>query len=288
MVNTGQSIPLFTYLGSAQQDELTRLLERMETAMEASVPLSARRIMSHVLIELFQNVSNYYRGNSMSDPVYVELEITGGDLVLNVKSTLLPEDSEKVRDRFQSVVDLSALEAKKMSMQVAAKPIQGISPGIGLLHVRSLAGENFQYAIEEENQLYALTIQTSLKMVAKIEFEATPDTPHVILDPHKGEIIIHGKSYSQNTIGFYEPVKEWISEYKDAPGKQTTLELKFDYYNSFTFKIIVEIIQMLASSMEGRKSLAIRWFYKEGDEDMMEQGKDISELLDIKIELIAY
>lgn len=288
MVKTSQSIQLFTYLGSARQDELTRLLERMETAMEASVPVSSRRIMSHVLIELFQNVSNYYRSNSMSDPVYVELEISGGDLVLNVKSTLLPEHCDKVRERILSVIELDPKEAKKLSMEIAARPIRGVSPGIGLLHVRSLAGENFVYTIEEEDQLFALTLQISLKMVARLEFDPTPDTPSVILDPHKGEIVIHGKSYSQNTIGFYEPVKEWISEYVETPANKTVLELKFDYYNSFTFKIIVEIIQMLSASKEGRKSLVIRWYYKEGDEDMMEQGKDIAELLDVKMELISY
>ena len=43
------------------------------------------------------------------------------------------------------------------------------------------------------------------------------DTPSVILDKEQGLFEIGHRSLPENAIAFYEPILNWLNEYKSAP-----------------------------------------------------------------------
>ena len=78
-----------------------------------------------------------------------------------------------------------------------------------------------------------------------IEFESTQYTPQIRLIADKGIISISGKSYPENSYGFYQPVVAWISKYFAAGGhKKTIVNLEIIYFNSGSSKVLYDLFDI--------------------------------------------
>ena len=122
----------------------------------------------------------------------------------------------------------------------------------------------------------------------QVEITGTQRTPHTILNEPNGEIIFRGHSLPENTGDFYNPIKDWIKNYLETAPETTTLSFDLEYFNSSSFKLLLEIIDIISRLKIKGKNLHTTWYYKEGDDDMFESGKQLEELLDIKFEFIVY
>ena len=111
----------------------------------------------------------------------------------------------------------------------------------------------------------------------------THNTPEVILSP-EGIIKIKGRALMVNNTEVPKQIKNWIDAYLSNPAETTDVIIAFEYLNSFSATIIVSILRKISESILLPKKLAIRWYYEEDDEDMLELGKYISEICDIPIE----
>jgi len=127
-----------------------------------------------------------------------------------------------------------------------------------------------------------------IKGKEQIEVEGTDRTPHTVLNQPKGEIIFRGHSLPEDTGAFYNPIKEWIKNYIDNAPETTHLSFDLEYFNSSSFKLLLEIINVISRLKIKEKELKTTWYYKEGDDDMFESGKQLEDLLDIKFEYIIY
>ena len=106
--------------------------------------------------------------------------------------------------------------------------------------------------------------------------EATVDTPCVILDTQNNRFEISGKSYPEDTKEFYGPVLQWIDEYILSPNPETTFVIKLKYFNSSSYKPLFDILTKLETIKNNK--VTIQWYYKNGDSDMLESGKEFAEL----------
>ena len=127
-----------------------------------------------------------------------------------------------------------------------------------------------------------------IKGKEQIEVEGTDRTPHTVLNQPKGEIIFRGHSLPEDTGAFYNPIKEWMKNYIDNAPETTHLSFDLEYFNSSSFKLLLEIINVISRLKIKEKELKTTWYYKEGDDDMFESGKQLEDLLDIKFEYIIY
>lgn len=114
----------------------------------------------------------------------------------------------------------------------------------------------------------------------------TPTTPEVILDP-EGIIKIKGRALSVNGNDFPEQMMNGIDDYLRNPPDTTDVIIAFEYLNSFSAKVIVSILKKLSQAIRQPKKLAIRWYYEEDDDDMLDTGKYISGIYRIPIEFIV-
>ncbi len=126
-------------------------------------------------------------------------------------------------------------------------------------------------------------------MLDKLIIKEGFDTPKINFDPISGELWIEGKSYPPNVTEFYDPVLNWLNEYFKQPASQTTLNLKLDYFNTASSKIIMDLLYQLEEKYK-RDNLNIKviWHYPEDDEDIYETGQEYSELVDLPFELKSY
>ncbi|MGC9471302.1 MAG: DUF1987 domain-containing protein [Bacteroidales bacterium] len=119
------------------------------------------------------------------------------------------------------------------------------------------------------------------------KLESTKRTPEIILDP-TGAISFSGRSITENAVEFFEPVKNWVEGYLQDPQPETVVNIKLEYFNSSSARMILDILQKLLNVGKNGSRLVINWYYEEGDDDILERGEYYASILDINFNFIEY
>ena len=121
-----------------------------------------------------------------------------------------------------------------------------------------------------------------------LRIEATDDSPQVLLDQEDKQFEISGKSLPEDVVDFYQPVMDWLNEYRKKPNARTEFNLKMIYFNTASSKQIMDILMIFEEMVEEGQEVVIRWHSMQSDEDMQEAGKEYEEMLDIPFEHLSY
>ena len=119
----------------------------------------------------------------------------------------------------------------------------------------------------------------------RFEFQPTPKTPYVLLDP-AGKIQFRGRSIPEDVSIFYDQVLDWIKEYSKRPATITEVQVEMEYLNSGTSKYILKILKVIKDIDSNGFDLKINWIYEEGDDDILERGEYYASILDLKINFV--
>ena len=104
---------------------------------------------------------------------------------------------------------------------------------------------------------------------------ATDTTPLLDFDAKVGEFVVEGKSIPSDAESFYGPLLDWLKEY-------------VDYFNISSSKRILFIFYKLNELVEAGKTVNIKWYFHEGEDDMHEVGQDFAFMVNIPFEFIEY
>jgi SiaC family regulatory phosphoprotein len=118
-----------------------------------------------------------------------------------------------------------------------------------------------------------------------IRIEAKEDTPEVIIDHTAARLSISGRSLPEDVANFYKPVLDWLSAAKENPLSGLVIEVKLEYFNTASSKILLDIFLMAEDFMPDSQ---IVWHYDSEDDDMKEAGEEYQELVSIQFDLLAY
>ena len=110
--------------------------------------------------------------------------------------------------------------------------------------------------------------------------EPTDETAKVLLDKEKGLFEFTGRSLPEDSAEFFEPILEWVKEYRKDRNPATEVIFKLDYFNTACSKFIQDILALL----EGVSGAKVVWYYVEDDESMEEAGNEFSEFVHIPFE----
>lgn len=130
----------------------------------------------------------------------------------------------------------------------------------------------------------ASTTRSSQYVASVLQVQPTKTTPTVKLDPSTGVLELSGVSIPENVSTFYAPILEWLRAYIQNPAERTTLKFSFDYFNTATSKVFMELITELESIHDGASPCVIEWHYRENDPDMLEAGEDYALITRIPFE----
>lgn len=121
-----------------------------------------------------------------------------------------------------------------------------------------------------------------------INITGTSDTPTIKLDVGENRFEISGKSFPADVGVFYSPIIEWLTKYAENPLQKTVFELKMDYFNTASSKVILDILYKLEDLHNDGHEVLIKWYYPDDDEDMLETGEEYDEIVEVPFELIEY
>jgi hypothetical protein len=134
-------------------------------------------------------------------------------------------------------------------------------------------------------------------MAEKIYREATNYTPKVNIDPVKQKFEFEGVSRPEDTYEFYEPILSWVEEYVNSKLQEyeehkllnETFIVIFDfkYMNSSSSKYIFQIISNFKKLYNKRLNLNIFWYYDDIDDQILEDGEDFSEIINVPFKFSA-
>ena len=120
-----------------------------------------------------------------------------------------------------------------------------------------------------------------------IYLNKTKKTPLIHLSLEENIFQIKGPSFSEDIIEIYAPVIEWIDKKMPKLEKEMICEFYFTVLNSASHKKIFQILIKLNSLLDDGKKINVKWYYDEDDEDIMEMGEDLIELINLPFELIS-
>jgi hypothetical protein len=126
--------------------------------------------------------------------------------------------------------------------------------------------------------------------------EPTEFTPKIYFDPENSLFEISGFSRPENVIGFYRPILKWLEEYNDMVLSQNTnfkkslltLNLKMTYFNSASSKFLLDVLLEFMKFMSKGNKIEVNWYYEDGDDEILESGEEISDMLGYNFNFIPY
>lgn len=129
-----------------------------------------------------------------------------------------------------------------------------------------------------------------------LNIEPTEFTPRVFFDPENSLFEISGFSRPENVIGFYRPILKWLEEYHEQVLSQNlnfeksllTLNLKMTYFNSASSKFLLDVLLEFMKFMSKGNKIEVNWYYEEGDDEILESGEEIADMLGYTFNFIPY
>jgi len=122
----------------------------------------------------------------------------------------------------------------------------------------------------------------------KIFLKGTSETPEVALDKTNGTIKLSGRSLPEDARSFYKNIVYWLNKYAEDPKQGTHAVFVFEYFNTASSKMILELLDILKEIEAKDENLKIDWHYMEDDDDMLEAGEDFAEIAYLTFNYISY
>ena len=114
--------------------------------------------------------------------------------------------------------------------------------------------------------------------------EATKMTPQIELDPDKKVYSLTGNSRPENPMQFYKPMFEWLNAYFESATEKMNFEVRMDYFNTSTSKILLDLFELFEKFAES-KDIHVIWYYQSDDEEMQEAGEELLDLVELSHEI---
>jgi hypothetical protein len=121
-----------------------------------------------------------------------------------------------------------------------------------------------------------------------LRIEQTDDSPEVVLDQQNNQFEISGKSLPEDVVDFYQPVLDWLGDYRSDPNPRTEFSFKLIYFNTASSKLILDILMIFEEMVEEGQDILIKWVSLKSDEDMQEAGREYEEMIDVPFEHVTY
>jgi len=129
----------------------------------------------------------------------------------------------------------------------------------------------------------------------KIRLEATEKSPGIFFDPQDKTFEMEGNSRPENVRDFFIPVIEKLRKNLDefmnreealTPEHPLKCTFKLEYFNSSSAKFISDMLVIIGNYNKKGLPVKLYWYFKEGDEDMLEVGEDFSEMIDMPFQMV--
>jgi hypothetical protein len=136
------------------------------------------------------------------------------------------------------------------------------------------------------NDLSAKII-TNSNTPGRIAIPATDRSPEVILDSLEGRVEVRGVSMTLPDQNFYEPIFYWLERIKEQKPKEITMHLELSFFNTYTSKIILNLMNKLLELEKLKCNTKICWYHEENDQDLREAGEHYASIINTRFTFVS-
>jgi len=122
-------------------------------------------------------------------------------------------------------------------------------------------------------------------LLTGLRIAATGTTPEIIMNP-SGSIIISGRSMSKNADEFYRKMDSWLEVYMMEPADMTRIDIWLEYFDRVNLSAFMSVLKKIKKVSQVAKEFEINWHYEEDDEDILAQGENLSQILNIPVNMV--
>jgi len=126
----------------------------------------------------------------------------------------------------------------------------------------------------------------------KLAISESKDSPTVLLDPKTNEFSISGVCHPENVTKFYEPIINWLENYKTELKETKAINpikvtLFFKYINSASYKYLLTFLQLVEGFTTIGIPVNVTWYYEPDDVDMRDAGIEIFDFSGVKLPYVC-
>lgn len=280
------------FKGAFNQSSLLNLLSIIETQLqESTITIKIYNIMVELLQNISKHADNYSDEVDWKPGIFLITEtedkfvLISGNYIRNAKIDALQRKLDYVNDlSFTQLV----LEYNRILQDFDFKKDK---KGLGLLDLKRKSKKNLKFSFHKiDDKLSFFTLKVIVNKKSEINaliIDATNETPRVHFDPDNNLFEISNKSLPEDADEFYQPVVDWLENYKLKPNEKTNISFKLDYFNTASARYITRMVKIL-DSMARKHEVKIFWYYREIDEDMLSMGEEYFEMTDLEFELVQF
>lgn len=127
--------------------------------------------------------------------------------------------------------------------------------------------------------------------------EETEFTPQISFDLTQKLFSFKGVSRPEDVIKYYAPAINWLKEFSNDIVSHSNakydmpfikIEFHLSYFNSSSSKMLLQILELFKHIQDNGIEFSIDWYYDENDEQMFDDGMDLSESVDMPFNFIKY
>lgn len=111
----------------------------------------------------------------------------------------------------------------------------------------------------------------------------TPMTPNVQMNT-SGICTIEGTSRPEDPNEFFAPIFEWLDDYFEESTQPLELNVQLKYFNTSSSKVLLDIFETLEDHKDDLE-VKVVWIYEEDDDELLDAGEELLELVEIEYEL---
>jgi len=167
--------------------------------------------------------------------------------------------------------------------------------GLGFIYIALKSGNKISYSFRPLNKGYIyfeITIFLNENIMRKLIIEKTSSSPQVVFDPENNIYQISGESRPSDVREFYDQIILWLEEFsiylseKENITDPLTFNFNFEYFNSSSGKLILDICKILAGLRARGININLNWHFEKDDVDMLEVGKEMSKIVKFPFEFV--
>jgi hypothetical protein len=124
-----------------------------------------------------------------------------------------------------------------------------------------------------------------MKELETIFKDPTDKTPQIDFNRFTGELILSGRSISENPTDIYEPVYNWVTSYIKNPRQTTNLRLNLEYFNTASSIWLAKIVKCLSKIEIPESVLLVHLYFNIEEFDSMDVD-DVKNVLSHVVDIV--
>jgi hypothetical protein len=292
---------ILDYRGQIDFGVIDILLKKLKKNKDYSeLNLITRKRAYALFVESLDNIVQHSELKAVKDTGilhHVMIRKDGDKIIITAGNPVKTEECENIVSRIDIINkadDATLLNLYQNKINSKLKD-EDKCAGLGFLFIGLKSGNKIKYRFSEINVNYSffeIEITLNKYIMRKLIIDQKSNSPKVILDPEKKIFLISGESRPPDVREFYGRILEWTEEFGShlvlgqPENEPVSFDFNFEYFNSSSGKQILDLCKVLANLRTKGANININWHFEKDDSDMLEAGKEFSNIVKFPFEYV--